>query len=116
MTTAIEMPTPINFSDNAVKKVKELIEEEGTPELKLRVFVSGGGCSGMQYGFTFEESINEDDTKVEKDNVMLLIDPMSLQYLTGAEIDYQDNVQGSQFVIENPNATTTCGCGSSFSA
>jgi iron-sulfur cluster insertion protein len=110
------MPTPINFSDNAVKKVKELIEEEGTPDLKLRVFVSGGGCSGMQYGFTFEETINEDDTKVEKDNVMLLIDPMSLQYLTGAEIDYQDNVQGSQFVIKNPNATTTCGCGSSFSA
>jgi len=116
MSAAIEMPTPINFSDNAVKKVKELIEEEGTPDLKLRVVVSGGGCSGMQYGFTFEESINEDDTKVEKDNVMLLIDPMSLQYLTGAEIDYQDNVQGSQFVIKNPNATTTCGCGSSFSA
>ena len=116
MSVAIEMPTPINFSDNAVKKVKELIEEEGPPDLKLRVFVSGGGCSGMQYGFTFEESINEDDTKVEKDNVMLLIDPMSLQYLTGAEIDYQDNVQGSQFVIKNPNATTTCGCGSSFSA
>jgi len=116
MSAAIEMPTPINFSDNAVKKVKELIEEEGTPDLKLRVFVSGGGCSGMQYGFTFVESINEDDTKVEKDNVMLLIDPMSLQYLTGAEIDYQDNVQGSQFVIKNPNATTTCGCGSSFSA
>ena len=116
MSDAIEMPTPINFSDNAVKKVKELIEEEGTPDLKLRVFVSGGGCSGMQYGFTFEESINEDDTKVEKDNVMLLIDPMSLQYLTGAQIDYQDNVQGSQFVIKNPNATTTCGCGSSFSA
>ena len=116
MSVTVEMPTPINFSDNAVKKVKELIEEEGTPELKLRVFVSGGGCSGMQYGFTFEESINEDDTKVEKDNVMLLIDPMSLQYLTGAEIDYQDNVQGSQFVIKNPNATTTCGCGSSFSA
>mgnify|MGYP003328928784 FL=1 len=90
-----------------LKKVKELIEEEGTPDLKLRVFVSGGGCSGMQYGFTFEDSINEDDTKVEKDNVMLLIDPMSLQYLTGAEIDYQDNVQGSQFVIKNPNATTT---------
>ena len=116
MSAALEMPTPINFSDNAVKKVKELIEEEGTPDLKLRVFVSGGGCSGMQYGFTFEETINEDDTKVEKDNVMLLIDPMSLQYLTGAEIDYQDNVQGSQFVIKNPNATTTCGCGSSFSA
>ena len=116
MSVTVEMPTPINFSDNAVKKVKELIEEEGTPELKLRVYVSGGGCSGMQYGFTFEESVNEDDTKVEKDNVMLLIDPMSLQYLTGAEIDYQDNVQGSQFVIKNPNATTTCGCGSSFSA
>jgi iron-sulfur cluster insertion protein len=115
MTAAIEMPTPINFSDNAVKKVKELIEEEGTPDLKLRVFVSGGGCSGFQYGFTFEETMNEDDTKVEKDNVVLLIDPMSLQYLTGAEIDYQDNVQGSQFVIKNPNATTTCGCGSSFS-
>ena len=111
MSTAIEMPTPINFSDNAVKKVKELIEEEGTPDLKLRVFVSGGGCSGFQYGFTFEETINEDDTKVEKDNVVLLVDPMSLQYLTGAEIDYQDNVQGSQFVIKNPNATTTCGCG-----
>jgi len=107
MSTAIEMPTPINFSDNAVKKVKELIEEEGTPDLKLRVFVSGGGCSGFQYGFTFEETINEDDTKVEKDNVILLVDPMSLQYLTGAEIDYQDNVQGSQFVIKNPNATTT---------
>ena len=116
MSTAIEMPTPINFSDNAVKKVKELIEEEGTPDLKLRVFVSGGGCSGFQYGFTFEETINEDDTKVEKDNVILLVDPMSLQYLTGAEIDYQDNVQDSQFVIKNPNATTTCGCGSSFSA
>ena len=117
MTTAeLAIPTPINFTDNAVKKVKDLILEEGTPELKLRVYVSGGGCSGMQYGFTFEESINEDDTKVEKDNVMLLIDPMSLQYLTGAEIDYQDNVQGSQFVIKNPNATTTCGCGSSFSA
>ena len=116
MSVTVEMPTPINFSDNAVKKVKELIEEEGTPELKLRVFVSGGGCSGMQYGFTFEESVNEDDTKVEKDNVTLLIDPMSLQYLTGAEIDYQDNVQGSQFVIKNPSAKSTCGCGSSFSA
>ena len=116
MTTAeLEMPTPINFTDNAVNKVKELIEEEDTPDLKLRVFVSGGGCSGFKYGFTFEESINEDDTQVTKDSVTLLIDPMSLQYLTGAEIDYQDNVQGSQFVIKNPNAETTCGCGSSFS-
>ena len=111
----LEMPTPINFTDNAVKKVKELIDEEGTPDLKLRVFVSGGGCSGCQYGFTVEETETDDDTKVTKDSVTLLIDPMSLQYLTGAEIDYQDNVQGSQFVIKNPNASTTCGCGSSFS-
>jgi len=116
MNTEIKMPTPINFTDNAVNKVKELIAEEGAPDLKLRVFVSGGGCSGFQYGFTFEEVINEDDTQVVKDAVTLLVDPMSLQYLTGAEIDYQDNVQGSQFVIKNPNATTTCGCGSSFSA
>ena len=115
MENEILMPEPINFTDNAVNKVKELIMEEGTPDLKLRVFVSGGGCSGFQYGFTFEETENEDDTKVTKDSVTLLIDPMSLQYLTGAEIDYQDNVQGSQFVIKNPNATTTCGCGSSFS-
>ena len=115
-TVELDMPTPINFTDNAVNKVKELIAEEGSPDLKLRVFVSGGGCSGFQYGFTFEEVINEDDTQVVKDSVTLLVDPMSLQYLTGAEIDYQDNVQGSQFVIKNPNATTTCGCGSSFSA
>ena len=116
MSAPIEMPTPINFADNAVKKVKDLIVEEGSSDLKLRVFVSGGGCSGFQYGFTFEETVNEDDTQVTKDTVTLLVDPMSLQYLTGAEIDYQDNVQGSQFVIKNPNATTTCGCGSSFSA
>lgn len=115
MSDIISIPTPVNFTDNAVNKVKALIEEEGTPDLKLRVFVSGGGCSGFQYGFTFEESINDDDTQVTKDTVTLLIDPMSLQYLTGAEIDYQDNVQGSQFVIKNPNAETTCGCGSSFS-
>jgi iron-sulfur cluster insertion protein len=115
MDDNLAIPTPINFTDNAVNKVKELIEEEGTPDLKLRVFVSGGGCSGFQYGFTFEETENDDDTKVVKDSVTLLIDPMSLQYLSGAEIDYQDNVQGSQFVIKNPNATTTCGCGSSFS-
>ena len=115
MTTELAMPTPVNFTDNAVSKVKQLIEEEGTADLKLRVFVSGGGCSGFQYGFTFEESVNDDDTKVTKDSVTLLIDPMSLQYLTGAEIDYQDSVQGSQFVIKNPQATSTCGCGSSFS-
>lgn len=112
----INIPAPLVFTDNAAKKVKELIEEEGSPDLKLRVFVSGGGCSGFQYGFTFEDTSNEDDTMVDNDGVTLLIDPMSLQYLVGAEIDYQDSLQGSQFVIRNPNATTTCGCGSSFSA
>lgn len=116
MNAVTEMPSPLVFTDSAALKVKELIEEEGTPDLKLRVFVSGGGCSGFQYGFTFEDTVNEDDTQVERNGVVLLIDPMSLQYLTGAEIDYQDSLQGSQFVIRNPNATTTCGCGSSFSA
>lgn len=111
----MDVPAPLVFTDNAAKKVKELIEEEGSPDLKLRVFVSGGGCSGFQYGFTFEEEVNDDDTQVQKDTVTLLIDPMSLQYLMGAEIDYQDSLQGSQFVIRNPQATTTCGCGSSFS-
>lgn len=109
------MPAPLVFTDNAAKRVKELIEEESSPDLKLRVFVGGGGCSGFQYGFTFEEEVNEDDTQVQKNSVTLLIDPMSLQYLMGAEIDYQDGLQGSQFVIRNPQATTTCGCGSSFS-
>lgn len=112
---SMNIPAPLVFTDNAAKKVKELIEEEGSPDLKLRVFVSGGGCSGFQYGFTFEEDVNDDDTQVQKDTVTLLIDPMSLQYLMGAEIDYQDSLQGSQFVIRNPQATTTCGCGSSFS-
>jgi iron-sulfur cluster insertion protein len=116
MNAVTQMPSPLVFTDNAAKKVKELIAEEGSPDLKLRVFVSGGGCSGFQYGFTFEETVNEDDTQVERDSVTLLIDPMSLQYLMGAEIDYTDSLQGSQFVIRNPNATTTCGCGSSFSA
>ena len=116
MNAVTEMPSPLVFTDNAAKKVKELIDEEGSPDLKLRVFVSGGGCSGFQYGFTFEDTVNDDDTQVERDGVVLLIDPMSLQYLTGAEIDYQDSLQGSQFVIRNRNATTTCGCGSSFSA
>ena len=106
---------PLIFSDNAVAKVRELIEEEGNPNLKLRVFVTGGGCSGFQYGFTFEEEINDDDTQMQKGSVTLLIDSMSLQYLVGAEIDYTEGLEGSQFVIRNPNATTTCGCGSSFS-
>ena len=116
MNAMTDMPAPLVFTDNAANKVKQLIEEEGNNELKLRVFVTGGGCSGFQYGFTFEESVNEDDTPMEKNGVTLLIDPMSLQYLTGAEIDYQENAEGAQFVIKNPNATSTCGCGSSFSA
>jgi iron-sulfur cluster insertion protein len=103
------------FTDSAASKVKQLIDEEGNAELKLRVFVTGGGCSGFQYGFTFDEMVNEDDTVLDKNGVQLLIDPMSFQYLSGAEIDYQEGLEGAQFVIKNPNATTTCGCGSSFS-
>ena len=111
-----DMPAPLVFTDSAADKVKQLVDEEGKPELKLRVFVQGGGCSGFQYGFTFDELVNDDDTQMSKNGVTLLIDPMSLQYLMGAEIDYKEDLQGAQFVIKNPNATTTCGCGSSFSA
>jgi iron-sulfur cluster insertion protein len=109
------MPEPLLFSDNAADKVAALIVEEGNNDLKLRVFVTGGGCSGLQYGFTFDEISNEDDTIMEKKGVKLLIDPMSYQYLIGAEIDYTEGLEGAQFVIKNPNATSTCGCGSSFS-
>jgi iron-sulfur cluster insertion protein len=116
MNAAVEMPAPLIFSDSAATKVKQLIDEEGNPELKLRVFVQGGGCSGFQYGFTFDEVVNEDDTTMIKNGVTLLIDSMSYQYLVGAEIDYKEDLEGAQFVIKNPNATTTCGCGSSFSA
>lgn len=115
MNAPTEMPSPLLFTDSAANKVKELIIEEGNPELKLRVFVTGGGCSGFQYGFTFDEVTNEDDTILERNGVTLLVDPMSFQYLVGAEIDYSEGLQGSQFVIKNPNATSTCGCGSSFS-
>ena len=111
-----EMPTPIVFTDSAAAKVADLIAEEGNPDLKLRVFVQGGGCSGFQYGFTFDEVQNEDDTAMQKNGVTLLIDSMSYQYLIGAEIDYQEGLEGAQFVIKNPNATSTCGCGSSISA
>ena len=114
-TTTTEMPSPIVFTDSAAGKVADLIAEEGNPDLKLRVFVQGGGCSGFQYGFTFDEEVAEDDTTMEKNGVQLLIDPMSYQYLVGAEIDYTDGLEGSQFVIRNPNASSTCGCGSSFS-
>ncbi|MCF7964462.1 iron-sulfur cluster insertion protein ErpA [Methylobacter sp. Wu8] len=110
------MSNPIVFTDSAASKVGELIAEEGNDNLKLRVYVSGGGCSGFQYGFTFDEEVNEDDTCVENGGVTVLIDAMSIQYLTGAEIDYKEDLSGAQFVIRNPNATTTCGCGSSFSA
>ena len=109
------MPSPLLFSDSAADKVKALIVEEGNDVLKLRVFVTGGGCSGLQYGFTFDEVTNEDDTILEKNGVHLLIDPMSYQYLVGAEIDYTEGLEGAQFVIKNPSATSTCGCGSSFS-
>ena len=107
---------PVVFTPSAAAKVKELIQEEGNDALMLRIYIQGGGCSGFQYGFTFDESLNDGDTSVETDGVRLLIDPMSMQYLMGAEIDYSEGLQGSQFVIRNPNANTTCGCGSSFSA
>lgn len=114
MNAVTEM-SPLIFSDSAASKVKALIEEEGNPELKLRVFVTGGGCSGFQYGFTFDEVQNEDDFVMEKGGVTLLIDAMSMQYMMGAEIDYTEGLEGAQFVIRNPNAQSTCGCGSSFS-
>lgn len=109
------IPAALVFTDAAAAKVRTLIEGEDNPNLKLRVFISGGGCSGFQYGFTFDESVNDGDTQVENGGVMLLIDPMSFQYLAGAEIDYKEDLQGAQFIIRNPNAQTTCGCGSSFS-
>jgi len=118
MTTATDLapqaPNGIVFADAAAGKVGELIAEEANPNLKLRVFVSGGGCSGFQYGFTFDEGIEDGDSQVENHGVMLLVDPMSVQYLMGAEIDYKEDLQGAQFIIRNPNAQTTCGCGSSF--
>ena len=117
METQIETnsDSPLIFSEAAASKVKELIKEEGNNDLMLRVFVSGGGCSGFQYGFTFDEELQDGDTVVENEGVKLLVDPMSFQYLSGAEIDYSEGMQGAQFVIRNPNASTTCGCGSSFS-
>ena len=115
MNAVSDMKELLVFTENAANKVRQLIEEEGNPELKLRVFVQGGGCSGFQYGFTFDEVVNEDDTQMSKNGVTLLIDAMSLQYLMGAEIDYSEGVEGAQFVIKNPNASSTCGCGSSFS-
>lgn len=112
---AAEIPPALLFTDSAAAKVRDLITEEGNSNLKLRVFISGGGCSGFQYGFSFDEAVNDGDTVIEKAGVTLLVDPMSFQYLSGAEIDYTEGLEGAHFVIRNPNATTTCGCGSSFS-
>ena len=115
--TDFEMPAALIFTDSAAAKVADLIADEGNPELKLRVFVQGGGCSGFSYGFTFDEIANDDDTTMQKNGVSLLVDAMSYQYLVGAKIDYKDDLQGAQFIIKNnPGATSTCGCGSSFSA
>jgi len=114
LTSGNAAPPPLVFTDAAANKVSELIEEEDNPELKLRVFISGGGCSGFQYGFTFDEKIEEGDSQVTNRGVTLIVDPMSVQYLMGAEIDYKEDLQGAQFIIRNPNASTTCGCGSSF--
>ncbi|MCW8994738.1 MAG: iron-sulfur cluster insertion protein ErpA [Psychromonas sp.] len=115
MTSEVEMALPIDFSDSAANKVKELIAEEQNPELKLRVYVTGGGCSGFQYGFTFDEKVNEGDTLIEKNGVAVVIDSMSFQYLVGGTVDYISGLEGSRFLVNNPNATATCGCGSSFS-
>jgi len=110
-----EVQVPIQFTDAAANKVLTLVTDEENPDLKLRVYVTGGGCSGFQYGFTFDEKVNEGDFTVDKNGVTMVVDPMSLQYLMGGIVDYTDGLQGSRFIVQNPNATTTCGCGSSFS-
>ncbi len=112
---ATAMAVDVTFSDAAARKVKHLIEEEKNPNLKLRIYISGGGCSGFQYGFSFDDKVGDGDMTVENGEVALVIDPMSYQYLIGAEVDYTEGLEGEQFVVRNPNATTTCGCGSSFS-
>lgn len=108
-------PVLITLTENAIRKVRSLVDEEGNPNLKLRVFVTGGGCSGFQYGFSFDEAVNEDDTIVERQGATLLVDPLSYQYLVGAKVDYKEGLEGARFTVDNPMATTTCGCGSSFS-
>jgi len=114
MNQLAENDAPLEFSESAARKVRELVLADGNPELKLRVYITGGGCSGFQYGFTFDEKADEDDIRVERDGMELLVDPLSFQYLEGAQIDYSESLQGASFVIRNPNASTTCGCGSSF--
>ncbi|MEX1196852.1 MAG: iron-sulfur cluster insertion protein ErpA [Pseudohongiellaceae bacterium] len=108
-------PVIMSLTDNAVEKVRSLTEEQGNPSLKLRVYVTGGGCSGFQYGFSFEDEATEEDTLVEQKGATLLVDPLSYQYLVGSRVDYVENLEGARFVVENPMASTTCGCGSSFS-
>ena len=115
MSDSVEIQFPIQMTDAAANKVKNLITEEENPDLKLRVYITGGGCSGFQYGFTFDETINEGDTVIEKNGVIMVIDSMSLQYLVGGVVDYIEGLEGSRFLVNNPNATSTCGCGSSFS-
>ena len=115
MSDSVEVQFPIQMTDAAATKVKSLITEEENPELKLRVYITGGGCSGFQYGFTFDEAINDGDTVIEKNGVIMVIDSMSLQYLVGGVVDYIEGLEGSRFLVSNPNATSTCGCGSSFS-
>lgn len=115
IASTIDAPAPVLFTEAAAAKVSELIVEEGNPRLKLRIYVSGGGCSGFRYGFAFDEAVGEDDFLIEKGGVSLLIDSMSLQYLSGAEVSFEDGLEGARFVIKNPNASSTCGCGSSFS-
>lgn len=114
MTADVFTPQPMTFSDAAADKVRELVEAEDNPELKLRVYVTGGGCSGFQYGFDFDESTQDDDAIIENNGVRMVVDSMSYQYLVGSTVDYQEGLQGAQFLVKNPNATTTCGCGSSF--
>ena len=110
-----DIQVPLIFTDAAAKKVKSLIEGEDNPNLRLRVYITGGGCSGFQYGFTFDDQINDGDLTIENQNVGLVVDPMSLQYLIGGTVDYTEGLNGSRFVVQNPNASSTCGCGSSFS-
>ncbi|MEO9273715.1 MULTISPECIES: iron-sulfur cluster insertion protein ErpA [unclassified Marinomonas] len=113
--SSVESVDPIEFTEAAAAKLKSLVEEEENDRLKLRVYVTGGGCSGFQYGFTFDEEYQEDDTEVKRDGVSLVVDPLSFQYLVGSEVDYKENLEGSRFTVQNPNATSTCGCGASFS-
>jgi len=111
----VSIQVPIEFTESAARKVKALVAEEGNPDLRLRVYVTGGGCSGFQYGFMFDENVNADDTQVSKEDVTMVVDALSFQYLIGAKVDYVENLEGSRFLVQNPNAKTTCGCGSSFS-